>query len=62
MGSRRQEAGAGECSVGVEVEHEMLGVCQMEASIMGAMVVSCRLQCQGHLDFVCLCYCVLVET
>ena len=35
-----QEAGAGECGMGVEVEHETLGVCRMGASIMRAMVVS----------------------
>ena len=28
---RRQEAGAGECSVGVEIEHEMSGVCRTGA-------------------------------
>ena len=33
-----------------------IGGCRMRASIMGAMVVSCRLQCQGPLDFVHLCH------
>ena len=29
---RRREAGAGECSVGAEIEHETLGVCRTGAS------------------------------
>ena len=47
----RQEAGAGECSVGAEVEHEMLRVCRT-----GVMVVSRGSQCQGCLNFVHLCH------
>ena len=53
-GEGMQEAGAGECGVGAEVEHEMSGVCSMGVSVTGAMVVSHGLQCQGHLDVVCL--------
>ena len=32
-----------------------VGVCRMGVSVTGAMVVSHRLQCQGHLDVICLC-------
>ena len=44
-----REAGAGECGVGAEVEHEMSGVCRTGVSVMGAMVVSCvkRSCCRG---------------
>ena len=38
--------------MGAEVKHEMSGVCRMRVSIMGVMVASHGLQCQGCLDFV----------
>ena len=53
-GEGMQEVGAGECGMGVEVEHGTLGVCRMGVSVTGAMVVSHRSQCQGHLNFICL--------